>query len=108
LLRGRVFTAQDEAAAPGVVIINQAMARQYWPKGDPLRDRMQIAPGAGGAFAGEPLRQVIGIVGDTRDAGVNRDPIPTMFIPIAQMPDAETALNVQVSESYRRSVHLFS
>jgi putative ABC transport system permease protein len=97
LLRGRVFTAQDDAAAPGVVIINQAMARQYWPKGDPLRDRMQIAPGAGGAFAGEPLRHVIGIVGDTRDAGVSRDPIPTMFIPIAQMPDAETALNVQVS-----------
>ncbi len=97
MLRGRFFNAQDDAAAPGAVIINQAMARQYWPKGDPLRDRMQIAPGAGGAFAGEPLRQVIGIVGDTRDAGVNRDPIPTMFIPIAQLPDAETALNVQVS-----------
>ena len=27
---------------PGVVIINQAMARQYWPKGDPLKDRIQI------------------------------------------------------------------
>ena len=97
LLRGRLFTAQDDAAGPPVVIVNQALARQYWPKGDPLRDRMQIAPGGGGAFAGEPLRQVIGIVGDTRDAGVSRDPIPTMFIPIPQLPDAETALNVQVS-----------
>ena len=97
LQRGRVFNAGDSSAAPGVVIINQAMAHEYWPQGDPLHDRMQIAPGAGGAFAGEPIRQVIGIVGDTRDAGVNRDPMPTMFIPMAQLPDAETALNVSVS-----------
>jgi putative ABC transport system permease protein len=94
LLRGREFTQQDDSAASGVVIINQAMARRYWSKGDPLRDRIQI--GAGGAFA-EPPRQIVGIVGDTRDAGVNRDPFPTMYIPIAQVPDAETALNGQVA-----------
>jgi putative ABC transport system permease protein len=94
LLRGRAFTEQDDSAAPGVVIINQAMARRYWSKGDPLSDRIQI--GAGGAFA-EPPRQIVGIVGDTRDAGVNRDPFPTMYIPIAQIPDAETALNAQVA-----------
>jgi putative ABC transport system permease protein len=93
LLRGRAFNEHDDIAAPGVVIINQAMARQYWSKGNPLSDRIQI--GAGGAFA-EPPRQIVGIVGDTRDAGVNRDPFPTMYIPIAQLPDAETALNTQV------------
>jgi putative ABC transport system permease protein len=96
LLRGRAFPAQDDSAAPGVVIINQAMARQYWPKGDPLKDRIQIGVGAGPAFA-EPPRQVIGVVGDTRDDGVDRDPSPRMFIPIAQMPDAETALNSQAA-----------
>jgi putative ABC transport system permease protein len=95
LLRGRAFTEQDDSAAPGVVIINQAMARRYWSKGDPLKDRIQIAPGAGPALA-EPPRQVVGVVGDTRDAGVSRDPFPTMYIPIAQMPDAETVLNSQV------------
>ncbi len=73
VLRGRAFTEQDDGAAPGVVIINQAMARQYWPKGDPLKDRIQIGAGAGPAFA-EPPRQVVGVVGDTRDAGVDRDP----------------------------------
>ncbi len=99
LLRGRGFTEQDDASAPGVVIINQAMARQYWPNGDPLKDRMQIGPGAGPAFA-EPPRQVIGIVGDTRDGGLDRDPFPMMFIPIAQMPDAETALNSRVAPLY--------
>jgi putative ABC transport system permease protein len=95
LLRGRAFTEQDDSAAPGVVIINQAMARRYWSKGDPLQDRIQIAPGAGPALA-EPPRQIVGVVGDTRDAGVSRDPFPTMYIPIAQMPDAETVLNSQV------------
>jgi hypothetical protein len=64
LLRGRLFTEQDNGAAPGVVIINEAMAKQFWPKGDPLKDRLEIAPGPG-PFA-EPPRQVIGIVGDTR------------------------------------------
>jgi predicted permease len=99
LLRGRNFTERDDAAAPGVVIINEAMARHYWPKGDPLKDRLQIGPGAGPAFA-EPPRQIIGIVGDTHDGGLNRDPFPMMFIPIAQMPDAETALNSRVAPLY--------
>jgi putative ABC transport system permease protein len=94
LLRGRAFTEQDDSAAPGVVIINEVMARQYWSKGDPLSDRIQI--GAGGPAFAEPPRQIVGVVGDTRDAGVSRDPFPTMYIPIAQMPDAETALNSQV------------
>jgi putative ABC transport system permease protein len=94
LLRGRAFTEQDDSAAPGVVIINQAMARKYWSKRDPLSDRIQI--GAGGPAFAEPSRQIVGVVGDTRDAGVSRDPFPTMYIPIAQLPDAVTALNSQV------------
>jgi putative ABC transport system permease protein len=94
LLRGRVFTDRDTSAAAGVVIINQTMAQKYWPQGDPLSDKIQI--GAGGpAFDAQP-RQIIGIVGNTRDAGVNVDPFPTMYIPIAQMPDGLTAMNSQV------------
>jgi predicted permease len=96
LLRGRQFTEQDGASAPGVAIINQAMARQYWPKGDPLKDRILIGPDAGPAFA-EPPRQIVGIVGDTHDRGPNDDPEPTMYIPLAQMPDLETALNSRVT-----------
>ena len=96
LLRGRSFTEQDNSGAPAVAIINEAMARHYWPKGDPLRDRIQIGPGAGPAFA-EGSRQIIGIVGDTHDGGPNRDPFPIMYIPLAQMPDLETALNSRVA-----------
>jgi putative ABC transport system permease protein len=96
VLRGRAFTEQDNGSAPLVAIINQAMANQFWPKGDPLIDRIQIGPGAGPAFAEGP-RQIIGIVGDTHDLGPNRDPDPTMYIPVSQMPDLETALNSRVA-----------
>lgn len=96
ILRGRVFTRHDDAAAPGVVVINQAMARHYWPNSDPLKDKIVIGAGAGPAFAEGP-RQVIGIVGDTHDGGPNSEPFPMMFVPLAQMPDLETALNSRVA-----------
>jgi predicted permease len=95
LLHGRLFTEQDNGAAPGVVIINEAMAKQFWPKGDPLKDRLEIAPGPG-PFA-EPPRQVIGIVGDTRVRALDSPPDPMMYTPIAQMPDGMTALNSRVA-----------
>ena len=99
LLRGRAFTRQDNAAAPGVVVINQAFAHQYWPDGDALRDRIHIGADAGPAFAEGP-REVIGIVDNTHDRGPNQDPTPMMYIPLAQMPDLETALNSRVAPLY--------
>lgn len=96
LLRGRTFAQQDDAAAPGVAVINEAMARRYWPNSDPLRDRILIGAGAGPAFA-EGSRQVVGIVGDTHDRGPEVQPSPMMYIPLAQMPDPETALNSRVA-----------
>ena len=99
LLRGRMFTEQDNGSGPGVVIINEALAKQYWSKGDPLKDRLLIAPGAGPAFA-EPARQIIGIVGDTRAAALDRKPDPMMYTPIAQMPDGMTALNSRIAPMF--------
>lgn len=96
LVRGRNFTEQDNGAAPGVVIINEAMARQFWPNGDPLSDRIVIGTGMGPVFV-EPPRQVIGVVGDTRDGGLNQDPGPTMYIPVAQMADKVTELNSRIA-----------
>jgi predicted permease len=96
LLRGRTFSRQDNGAAPGVAVINEAMARHYWPNGDPLKDQILIGAGAGAAFAEGP-RQVVGIVGNTYDRGPDNDPPPMMYIPLAQMPDLETALNSKVA-----------
>jgi len=92
--RGRAFERRDDGAAPAVVVINEAMARQYWPKADPLGERLVIGRGVMREFAEEPERVIVGIVGDTRDGGLNSDPGPAMYIPQAQVPDAANALNV--------------
>lgn len=89
VLRGRAFTEQDDGAGPKVVIINQAMARQFWPDGDPLADRITIAKGL--PELGDFTRQIVGVVGDVRDGGLNRDPRPIMYIPWSQVPDAHNA-----------------
>lgn len=96
ILRGRSFTEHDDGSAPGVVIINEAMARKYWTNSDPLNDRLLIGADMGAVFA-EPARQIVGVAGDMRGDGLNRDPSPTMYIPIAQMPDKVTALNSRIA-----------
>jgi predicted permease len=97
LKRGRFFNERDDGRGPAVVIINEAMARQYWPKGNPLDERIVIGRGVMREFAGESERQIVGIVGDTRDGGLNSEPQPTMYIPQAQVPDAANALNVRLT-----------
>jgi len=94
--RGRSFTEHDDGSAPGVVIINEALAKQYWPKGDPLKDRLLIAAGVGPAFA-DPPRQIIGVVGDVHNGSLEENPFPMMYVPVAQMPDKMTALNSRIA-----------
>src|SRR5262245_33394750 len=72
------------------------MAKQYWPDKDPIGEQLVIGRGVMKEFAGETERQIIGVVGDTRDGGLNRDPGPAMYIPQAQVPDPVNALNVSI------------
>jgi predicted permease len=95
--QGRAFTDRDTKGTPPVVIINEAMARQFWPKGNPLHDRLAIGRGVMREFADEPERQIVGVVGNVRDGGLNNDPRPTMYIPQGQVPDAANALNVKLT-----------
>jgi predicted permease len=94
--RGRTFNERDVNGAPGVVVINESMARQFWPNGDPLNDRLIIGRGFMREFAAEPDRQIIGVVADTRDGGLNSDPQPTMYVPQGQVPDLANALNMRI------------
>jgi putative ABC transport system permease protein len=93
--RGRDFNERDTQQSPGVVIINEAMARQYWQNGaDPLNDRLVIGRSVMREFAAEPDRQIIGVVGDVRNGSLQSEPGPIMYVPQAQVPDAANALNV--------------
>jgi predicted permease len=91
--RGRDFNVLDMQASPGVVIINETLARRFWNNSDPLNDRLVIGR-AMREFASEPERQIIGVVGDIRNGGLNNDPGPMMYVPQAQVPDPANALNV--------------
>lgn len=96
VLRGRAFNEKDDKAGPGVVIINEAMARQFWPNGDPLNDQLIIGRAIRPEYAQDPPRQIVGIVGDIRDAGLRSKPRPAMYVPIAQLPDSINALNLRL------------
>ena len=93
--RGRTFTDTDDDKSPSVVVINERLAKKYWNGGrDPLQDRIVIGRGlAMKEFKDEPARQIIGIVGDVRNAGLNPDPMVdlVMYVPQEQLSDAENA-----------------
>jgi predicted permease len=96
IVRGRGFTNQDSLGGTPVAVINQAMAKQYWPTGNPLADQIIIGKGVGPEFD-DPPRQVVGVVADVRDTGLNNNPGPTMYIPQAQLPDGINALNARLT-----------
>lgn len=96
VLRGRDFTDRDDGGAAGVVVINEAMAKRFWPKEDPIGQQILISKGRGAQFD-ERARTVVGIVGDTRDGGLNSDPRPLMIVPSAQVTDAMNALIAGIS-----------
>ncbi len=95
LVHGRFFTDRDDGAAPGVVLINEAMAKQYWPKQNPVGQRLTIGKNVGPEFD-EPPREIIGVVADVRDGGLNNEPGPIMYVPAAQVRDGVMALNNRI------------
>jgi len=92
LLRGRVFTGEDSENAAGVAIVNRAMVRQYWQDIDakPIGEFITIGKGLD-PVSGDTPRQVVGVVADVRDAGLDRE--PCMYVPIAQVSDWMNARN---------------
>jgi len=90
LLRGRMFTERDDGRAPGVVLINETMAKQFWPKGDAVGERITLDMGP---TYKEPPRQIIGVVGDIKDSALGSNPEPIVYRPVAQLVDAVNAMN---------------
>jgi putative ABC transport system permease protein len=95
LVRGRTFDERDQASSDHVVVINEAMSKKFWPKGAAIGARITIGHGLGPEFE-EAAREVVGVVGDTRDDGLDSDPEPLIFVPEAQVLDGATALESRV------------
>jgi putative ABC transport system permease protein len=72
LLGGRLFTGDDDADRPGVVMISRAMAARFWPGEDPLGQRISLGD--------KELFTVIGIVGDVRRRGLDLPAEPMVYL----------------------------
>ncbi len=92
LRRGRLFGERDTADSPRVVVINETFARKHWPRGDALGQQIEIGKGMGPDFA-EPAREIVGIVGDVKEAGLGEPAPEVMYIPLSQVKDSFIALN---------------
>ena len=92
LERGRGFDARDGADAPHVALISAALARSVWPDRDPIGQRLQY----GNMDGDMHVLTVVGIVGDVRDAGLDRDVAGTIYLNLAQRPKAAANFSIVV------------
>lgn len=81
LLRGRAFDATDDADGPPVLVVNQTMARRFWPDGGAVGGRLRFSddPDA-------PVWSVVGVVADIKQYGLDRSVEPEFFMPMPQSP----------------------
>jgi putative ABC transport system permease protein len=92
LRRGRLFTAEDRAGSPRVVLVNETMARTFWPDTDPIGQRIQLGQqyqvrNARQADAGDETATVVGIVSDVKQTRVIDMPVrPEFYVPQFQRP----------------------
>src|SRR5690606_10416623 len=78
---GRVFERRDVEAAPGVVLVNEALALRYFPDGDAVGSRIRLGPDESAAW-----RTIVGVVGDTREAGADAPAAPMAYESTRQLP----------------------
>jgi putative ABC transport system permease protein len=105
LLRGRHFTDQDSEAAPRVAIINQTMARQFWPNEDALGKRfgrgLTHRPSSSSAPP-PPWITVVGVAGDVRHTALARPPEAEFIVPYAQFSQPVMSLVIRTASDPAR------
>ncbi len=80
LIRGRTFNPHDDAHAPRVAVINETLARQFFPNEDPIGKRILVTQGP------DAWRQIVGIVADIKQYGVDKETSSQAYEPFAQAP----------------------
>jgi len=86
VLQGRSFSETDTAASAPVVIVNQAFLRRHLAQQTAIGQHALIGREEGPGFA-DKAREIVAVVADTREIGLNEPASPTAFIPLAQVPD---------------------
>jgi predicted permease len=93
LLRGRYFSAADRPDSAPVFIINETMAKRYWPDQDPVGARIR----RGGTDSTMPQTTIVGVVADMKQDRLDHEVKPEIFIPHAQFPWSDMSLVVRTS-----------
>jgi putative ABC transport system permease protein len=81
LLKGRDFSERDDSGAPPVLVVNQAFARKFFPRGDAIGSRIQ--PGAGRSPV---MREIVGVVGDAQQSELGTEADPIYYFAYKQLP----------------------
>jgi predicted permease len=85
LRQGRAFNDGDNAAAQPVAIVNEAFVRRFFDGGQPFARQFSIG-------RNDQLRQIVGVVADSKQMGLDKPALPTVFAPIPQLPDPLMAI----------------
>jgi predicted permease len=92
LLHGRFFLPVDDASHPDVVIVNEAMAKRYFPGEDPLGKRLVYNDSS-------PQMEVVGVVEDVKEGELDHVTRPILYVPYAQNPDRAFYVIARTSQS---------
>jgi macrolide transport system ATP-binding/permease protein len=94
LLRGRYFTDAEDASKPLVVIINQTLAKKYFPGEDPIGKRIGDT-----GLTPKSIKEIIGVVEDVKDGSLDSETWPAVYYPFNQDTDTYFSLIVRTSQS---------
>ena len=92
VLRGRTFSRLDNPNAPGVAIVDEATAKQYWPNQDPIGKRIHYFTDSGQP---RPWLTVVGVVGSVKQNRIEEPASTSVYLPLAQSPSNDVALAVR-------------
>ena len=96
LVRGRLFSEAEDKSKPRVIVINETLARKYFPGEDPIGQKVGT-----GDLAPEAMREIIGVVGDVREGALDAEIWPTEYQAINQVPYKYFAVAVRTAQDER-------
>ncbi|HTM33180.1 MAG TPA: ABC transporter permease [Vicinamibacterales bacterium] len=94
VLQGHEFTASDAVINPRAIVVNEAMARREWPGENAIGKRITFGPPDPGSNDPEWL-EVVGVVGNIRQYGVDQEPVPTTYVPHTSAPTQALTIMVR-------------
>ncbi|MBZ5536247.1 MAG: ABC transporter permease [Acidobacteriia bacterium] len=105
LVKGRAIAETDSEKAPAVAVINQSLAHHHWRDGDPLDKRISFDKG-------KTWMNIIGVVGDVKEFGLNKEAADELYLPMAQNPAVGSLIvrangdPMNLAAQLRRTIHV--